>query len=87
MINTNINILAIVVTYYPDHKPLLDLVEALNSQVNSVIIVDNTPAQNDIAWEVLAGLTTLPFGIVKLIVNGAILYLIAFERQVVRLFK
>ncbi len=58
MTDSETNILAIVVTYYPERKTLLELVEALSSQVNSVIVVDNTPTQNDIVWEILDGFTT-----------------------------
>jgi rhamnosyltransferase len=51
-------ILATVVTYYPDGENLLALVEELCDQVSEVLIVDNTPANNDIVWEVILDSTS-----------------------------
>lgn len=39
------------------------------------------------ALGVLIGLTMLPFGIVKLVVSGVILYFVAFSKPVTRLFR
>lgn len=46
-------ILAIIVAYYPNSVDLSSLVDALNNQVTEILIIDNTPAENDNLWEIL----------------------------------
>lgn len=41
------SVLAIIVTYYPNQQSLRGLVNSLCSQADAVLIVDNTPAQDD----------------------------------------
>ncbi len=36
---------------------------------------------------IVSGITTFPWGIVNLIINGGILYLLAFNKNVIKLFK
>ncbi|MDQ5909413.1 MAG: putative WbbU [Pseudomonadota bacterium] len=46
-------ILSIIVAYYPDSETLLLLVDELHNQTTEIIVIDNTPAENDIVWETL----------------------------------
>lgn len=63
----NLKILAIIVAYYPDRETLLALVDELRKQVTEIIIVDNTPAENDNLWEILRDrVDTYPLRILRL---------------------
>ena len=43
------HLVAIVVAYYPDFQQINHLIDSLCSQVNSIVIIDNTPAsENDV---------------------------------------
>lgn len=50
--------MAIIVTYYPDAHHLQELVDCLSSQVEEIIIVDNTPAEEDQVFSILSAKRT-----------------------------
>lgn len=47
------SVMAIIVSYYPDAQYLNALVNCLSTQVEEILIVDNTPAEQDIAFSTL----------------------------------
>ena len=47
------SVMAIIVTYYPDAHYFKELINCLASQVEEILIVDNTPAEQDIAFSTL----------------------------------
>ncbi len=49
----NYKILSIIVCYYPDREALLPLIAELCNQTTEIIVVDNTPAENDIVWKIV----------------------------------
>jgi rhamnosyltransferase len=44
---------AVIVTYYPEQAPFIDLLKRMEPQVEHVVIVDNTPWDNDDAYRCL----------------------------------
>lgn len=49
----NYKILSIIVSYYPTRETLLPLITELRNQTTEIMVIDNTPAENDIVWEIL----------------------------------
>lgn len=48
--SSDMNIVAVVVTFHPEVETLSALLKALRSQVNSVIVVDNGSGENFVGW-------------------------------------
>lgn len=59
MASGELRVLAVVVTFFPNAECLLSLLDQLRRQCQEVLVVDNTPADNDIVFtasrEMLAG--------------------------------
>lgn len=50
----NANVIAIIVTYFPQSEPFLELIGSLSLQVGKILVVDNTPAKDDRTFTILA---------------------------------
>jgi rhamnosyltransferase len=49
-------VLAIVVTYFPERQGFQHLLEALSPQVTELLVVDNTPREEDATWQAILSL-------------------------------
>lgn len=63
MIHPDARILAVIVTYHPATEALRALIGELKSQADEILVVDNTPANDDAAWNTVSGLEGLDRGL------------------------
>jgi rhamnosyltransferase len=54
--NSRGTVLAIVVTYFPDQEGLQHLLGALSPQVTELLVVDNTPGEENVTWDTVRSL-------------------------------